>query len=81
MSVQADILELIRMLREERRLTMLFVSHNLAVVQQVSDDVVVLRNGTVMESAPAKRLFTAPASPYTAELLAAIPGSRGFAIH
>lgn len=79
-SVQAEVLQLIDRLRVEKNLTMLFISHNLAVVKQVSDDVVVLFRGDVVESAPAEQLFTHAAHSYTRALLAAVPGAPGFSI-
>lgn len=73
-SVQAEILELVAKLRAELNLTMLFISHNLAVVRQVSDDVVVLYKGDVVEQSDSESLFTAPQHDYTRALLAAVPG-------
>ncbi|MFF5986420.1 ATP-binding cassette domain-containing protein [Prauserella flavalba] len=75
-SVQAEVLRLLARLRRELDLTMLFISHNLAVVEQVSDEVVVLRHGHVVEAGTAGDVFTAPASGYTRALLAAVPGRR-----
>lgn len=79
-SAQAEVLELIDQLRTELSLTMLFISHNLAVVKQVSDDVVVLYRGEVVESERAEALFTSPQHEYTKLLLAAVPGSPGFSL-
>jgi len=79
-SAQAEVLELISSLREQLDLTMLFISHNLAVVKQVSDDVVVLYRGSVMEAAPAEQLFNDPQHEYTRLLLDAVPGSSTFSL-
>lgn len=77
-SVQAEVLELLGVLREQRELTMLFISHNLAVVSQVSDDIVVLYRGVCVERAPVERLFARPEHPYTRTLLESSPDSPGF---
>ena len=73
-SVQAQILNLLRELRERYELTMLFISHDLAVVRHVSDRVMVMYLGKVAELAPTDGLFAAPRHPYTRALLASIPG-------
>ncbi len=75
-SVQAEVLALLDRLRHELSLTMLFISHNLAVVEQVSDEVVVLRHGKVEESGAVDEVFARPAAEYTRALLAAVPGAK-----
>ena len=70
-TVQAAILRTLARLQRDHAMAMIFVSHDLAVVSDIADDVVVLRGGEVVESAPADRVYTAPAHPYTAQLLTA----------
>ena len=72
-SVQAQILNLLLDLRADLGLTMLFIAHDLAVVEYLCDEVVVLYLGRVMERAPRERLYTAPRHPYTKALLSAVP--------
>jgi peptide/nickel transport system ATP-binding protein len=73
MSIQAQIVNLLIRLREQLGLTLLFISHDLDVVQYLCDRVVVLYLGRVMEIAPAADLFASPAHPYTRALLSAAP--------
>ena len=72
-TVQKQILELLASLRERFGLTMLFISHDLAVVSQVADRVAVMRYGLLLEEAPRETIFRAPAHPYTRALLGAVP--------
>jgi len=72
-TVQQQILELLASLRERFGLTMLFISHDLAVVSQVADRVAVMRHGLLLEEAPREAIFQSPAHPYTKALLGAVP--------
>lgn len=73
-TVQAQILELLVQLQEERALAYLFISHDLAVVRQVSDHVAVMRHGKLVETGSVDAIFGDPQQSYTRELLRAIPG-------
>jgi oligopeptide/dipeptide ABC transporter ATP-binding protein len=70
---QAQVVDLIAALKREAGLSLLFVSHNLGIVQRLCERVLVLYLGRMMELAPGAALFAAPRHPYTRELLAAIP--------
>jgi peptide/nickel transport system ATP-binding protein len=72
-TVQRQILDLLAGLRERFGLTMLFISHDLAVVSQVADRVAVMRGGLLVEEAPRSAIFRNPVHPYTRALLGAIP--------
>ncbi|MDK3019114.1 ABC transporter ATP-binding protein [Pseudodonghicola flavimaris] len=72
-SVQAQVLNLFSSIRETLGLTILFVTHDLAVVGHIADRVAVMYLGRIMEIAPTRALFTAPAHPYTETLLSAAP--------
>lgn len=76
-STQHRVLELLSQLREHTGLGYLFISHDLAVVRQLADRVLVLRRGRVVEEGPAARLWDEPRHPYTRALLAAVRGGPG----
>jgi ABC-type dipeptide/oligopeptide/nickel transport system ATPase component len=72
-TVQAQILELLSQLRDKFSLTMLFISHDLGVVSQVTDRVAVMYRGQLVETGSARQIFNTPAHEYTRGLLNAIP--------
>jgi peptide/nickel transport system ATP-binding protein len=72
-SIQAQIVNLLRGLQRQFGLTMLFIAHDLAVVEYVADVVIVLYLGRVMEMAPSRQLYATPQHPYTRALLSAVP--------
>jgi len=72
-SVQGAILNLLREVQERLELSMLFISHNLAVVRYISDEVFVMRGGELVESGETESLLERPADPYTQDLLDAVP--------
>ncbi len=71
MSVQAQVVDLLRDLQKRRNLAYLFISHDLKVVKALADDIIVMRAGKVVESGPAAKVFAAPATDYTRALMAA----------
>jgi peptide/nickel transport system ATP-binding protein len=75
-SVQAQVLNLLKDLQDELGLAYVFISHDLAVVRFLSDDVLVMKDGVVVEQANALQMLTAPTQEYTRRLLGAVP--RGF---
>lgn len=74
-SVQAQVLDLLDSLRRELGLTMVFISHNLAVVRAVCDRVAVMQHGKIVEIGPTAQIYNEPLEEYTRELLSAVPSS------
>jgi len=72
-SIQAQIINLLRELQQRLKVAMLFIAHDLAVVEYISDRVIVLYLGRIMEVGPAKSLIGAPKHPYTEALISAVP--------
>ncbi|MDX6741331.1 ABC transporter ATP-binding protein [Actinocorallia sp. A-T 12471] len=72
-TVQAEILALLRELQRTRRLAVLLITHNMGVVADLADRVAVMRDGRVLETQDVRKLFAAPSTPYTRELLASVP--------
>jgi peptide/nickel transport system ATP-binding protein/oligopeptide transport system ATP-binding protein len=75
-SVQAQVINLMRELQRDLKLTYLFISHNLAVVRNISDRVAVMYLGRIVEVASAAQIFARPLHPYTQSLLAALPADH-----
>lgn len=73
-SVQAQVLNLLQQLREARNLTMIFISHDLSVIRQISDRILVMKDGEIVESGFTAEVCTQPKSLYTQQLLEAVPG-------
>ncbi len=72
-SVQAEILQMLLRLRRERNLTLLFITHDIAVVEYVSDEIAVMHAGRIVERGPTERVCATPRHEYTQSLLAAVP--------
>jgi microcin C transport system ATP-binding protein len=71
MSVQAQVVDLLRMLQSRHRLTYLFISHDLRVIKALSNELIVMKDGKVVEAGPAADIFANPQSPYTRQLMSA----------
>ncbi|MFH9685078.1 ABC transporter ATP-binding protein [Streptomyces sp. NPDC017413] len=72
-SIQGQIVNLLKDLRREQDVSFLFISHDMSVVRHISDHVIVMYGGLIMESGPCDEVFSAPRHPYTHALLAAVP--------
>jgi peptide/nickel transport system ATP-binding protein len=72
-TVQAEVLDLLRDLRESKGMSILFISHDLAVIAELCDRVAVMRHGLIVEQGPAARVLSAPENPYTIDLLESVP--------
>jgi len=72
-TVQAEVLSLINELQREMGTSVIFITHDLGVVAQVADEVVVMNQGLIVETAPVRRLYRSPMHPYTRRLLASMP--------
>ena len=75
-SVQAQVMNLLADLQERLSMTYLFISHDLALVHQISDRILVMYQGNIVEAGSADEVFERPQHPYTQSLLAAVPGQR-----
>ena len=74
-TIQAEVLDLLRDLRAEYELSLLLITHDLGVVAEMADRVAVMYAGEIVEEAPVRRIFQSPAHPYTRGLLASMPGA------
>jgi peptide/nickel transport system ATP-binding protein len=75
-SVQAEILEMLLDLRRDRNLTILFITHDIGVVEYISDEIAVMHHGRIVERGPTQNVCEVPSHPYTKKLLSAVPRVR-----
>ncbi|MDQ0324378.1 peptide/nickel transport system ATP-binding protein [Rhodopseudomonas julia] len=78
-SIQAQILELLDRIQRETGVSMVFITHDLRVASQISDEIAVMQKGRIVEMGPPSQIFLNPQSDYTRELVAAIPGEKAAA--
>jgi oligopeptide/dipeptide ABC transporter ATP-binding protein len=76
MSVQAQILNILMNLQQKKRITMLFISHDLSVLEQISDRIAVMYSGRIVEKADTDRLINNPVHPYTQILISSVPNRK-----
>ncbi len=72
-TIEAQILDLLKDIQHARRMSMLFITHDLGVVQRIADRVCVMKDGEIVETGPTDRIFSAPQHPYTVKLIEAAP--------
>jgi glutathione transport system ATP-binding protein len=72
-TIQAQILQLIKVLQQEMEMGVIFITHDMGVVADIADRVLVMHKGSAVETGPVEQIFHAPAHPYTKALLAAVP--------
>jgi peptide/nickel transport system ATP-binding protein len=77
MTIQAQVLALLQRLQGEYGFACLFITHDLAIVQQIADRVIVMSAGRIVEEGPALQVLSSPSHPYTRELIAATPHLPG----
>jgi len=82
-TVQAQILNILNSLRKERKLSILFISHDFGVISQLCDRVIVMYAGSIVEEGPVKNIMQQAAHPYTSELIKCVPqlGNKEYALH
>jgi len=78
-TVQSEVIEVLRGLRERHGTSIVFISHDLAVISELADDLMVMRNGAVVERGSAQGVLSAPTEEYTRDLIAAVPTIRSAA--
>ncbi len=76
-TIQAQILQLIKVLQQEMEMGVIFITHDMGVVADIADRVLVMHKGSAVETGPVEQIFHAPVHPYTKALLAAVPRTGG----